>query len=155
MSSNHLPLPGQQLYELVWSKPMPQVAAGFGISDVALALRFMDLTLRAAHQHGWTLVAPEPPEPTGVDTYHRNGNPAAPSPPPPADGLLQVGDVCLEFQIEERSAVISIPPSDRDLARQKRDPYFLALDTSGTRYLGLLRFVRPSPGYRYETQKRS
>ena len=34
---NYLTLPRQQLYDLVWSKRMMQVAAEFGISDVALA----------------------------------------------------------------------------------------------------------------------
>ena len=39
MPTNFITLPRSQLYELVWSKPVRDVAADFGISDVALARR--------------------------------------------------------------------------------------------------------------------
>ena len=38
-STNPLTLTRQQLYDLVWSKPVRDVAADFGMSDVALAKR--------------------------------------------------------------------------------------------------------------------
>ncbi len=39
MAQNLITLPRSQLYELVWSKPVRDLAAEFGISDVALAKR--------------------------------------------------------------------------------------------------------------------
>jgi hypothetical protein len=39
MPHNLITLPRSQLYELVWSKPVRDLAAEFGISDVALAKR--------------------------------------------------------------------------------------------------------------------
>jgi len=39
MAQNPFTLTRQTLYELVWSKPMSELAKGFGISDVALAKR--------------------------------------------------------------------------------------------------------------------
>lgn len=37
MPTNYITLPRSQLYELVWSKPVTELAKEFGISDVALA----------------------------------------------------------------------------------------------------------------------
>ena len=39
MPINFITLPRSQLYALVWTKPVRDVAADFGISDVALARR--------------------------------------------------------------------------------------------------------------------
>ena len=37
MRQNYITLPRSKLYELVWSKPVVELAKEFGISDVALA----------------------------------------------------------------------------------------------------------------------
>jgi len=39
MPTNYITLPRSKLYKLVWTKPVREVAAEFGISDVALAKR--------------------------------------------------------------------------------------------------------------------
>jgi hypothetical protein len=39
MPTNYITLPRSKLYELVWSKPVTELAKEFGISDVALAKR--------------------------------------------------------------------------------------------------------------------
>lgn len=274
MSSNYLTLSRQALYDLVWSKPMTQVAGGFGISDVALAkrcaaidvpvprrgywarlaagqtprrtplprfrrsdqvpvepvarilqraarqvtpkpeqpplpppptinalddflpavkraarhyrhadraslnfecgtrrgafprldvaagtldraLRFVDRLLRAANDRGWTLVAPEPPKQPEPDRYRRSAT-DAPSPPgPPQYGLLQIGAERIEFRIEERTETRDLPPTEQDLARKRRDPSYHKIPKTETRALGLLRLVRPSPGYFLHMPQRS
>jgi hypothetical protein len=45
MPTNFITLPRSQLYELVWSRPVTELAKEFGISDVALAKRCRALNI--------------------------------------------------------------------------------------------------------------
>lgn len=53
MHGNYLTLSRQALYDLVWSRPMTQVAAGFGISDVALAKRCAEVNVPVPPRGWW------------------------------------------------------------------------------------------------------
>lgn len=69
----------QDLYELVWSKPMQQLAKEFGISDVALAKICRKLEIPRPGRGYWARKAagkpvkqdPLPPAPPGVRTEYR------------------------------------------------------------------------------------
>lgn len=53
---NFITLPRSELYELVWSKPVTEVAAEFGISDVALAKRCRALNIPLPWRGYWAKV---------------------------------------------------------------------------------------------------
>ena len=57
MPQNYITLPRSALYELVWSKPVRDVAADFGISDVALAKRCRALKIPLPPRGYWARVA--------------------------------------------------------------------------------------------------
>ena len=57
MPTNFITLPRSQLYELVWTKPVRDVAADFGISDVALAKRCRALNIPLPWRGYWAKVA--------------------------------------------------------------------------------------------------
>jgi hypothetical protein len=50
MPTNYITLTDQELYDMVWSKPMSSLANGFGVSDVALAKRRLTHRCRS-HTH--------------------------------------------------------------------------------------------------------
>lgn len=57
MTSNFITLPRSQLYDLVWSKPVTEVAKELGISDVALAKRCRNLNIPLPPRGYWARVA--------------------------------------------------------------------------------------------------
>jgi hypothetical protein len=57
MSADSLTLFRQDLYELVWSKPIVELALDFGISNVALAKRLRRLRIRVPGRGYWARVA--------------------------------------------------------------------------------------------------
>jgi hypothetical protein len=57
MPTNYITLPRSKLYELVWSKPVRDVAAEFGISDVALAKRCRAINIPLPPRGYWARVA--------------------------------------------------------------------------------------------------
>jgi hypothetical protein len=57
MATKYITLPRSQLYKLVWSKPVRDVAADFGISDVALAKRCRALNIPLPWRGYWEIVA--------------------------------------------------------------------------------------------------
>jgi len=57
MPHNLITLPRSQLYELVWTKPVRDLAAEFGISDVALAKRCRALKIPVPPRGYWARVA--------------------------------------------------------------------------------------------------
>ena len=57
MPSNVITLPRSQLYELVWSKPVTELAKEFGISDVALAKRCRAIRIPLPPRGYWARVA--------------------------------------------------------------------------------------------------
>jgi hypothetical protein len=63
MSQNPLTLTRQTLYELVWSKPLSQLAQDFGISDVGLAKRCRAVDVPIPYRGYWARKAAgqEPP----------------------------------------------------------------------------------------------
>jgi len=56
MPINYLTMSRQALYDLVWSKPMTEVAADFGISDVALAKRWARVKIPVPPRGYWARV---------------------------------------------------------------------------------------------------
>jgi hypothetical protein len=64
MPQNPLTLTRQSLYELVWSKPMSQLASDFGISDVGLAKRCRAVDVPIPYRGYWARKAAgqEPPK---------------------------------------------------------------------------------------------
>lgn len=56
MPTNFITLPRSELYERVWSKPVTEVAAEFGISDVALAKRCRALNIPLPWRGYWAKV---------------------------------------------------------------------------------------------------
>ena len=48
MAADYLTLTREQLYALVWSKPVSELAKDFGISDVAVAKRLRKLKQKSA-----------------------------------------------------------------------------------------------------------
>ena len=57
MPHNFITLPRSQLYELVWTRPVRDLAAEFGISDVALAKRCRALKIPVPGRGHWAKVA--------------------------------------------------------------------------------------------------
>ena len=57
MPHNLITLPRSQFYELVWSKPVRDLAADFSISDVALAKRCRALKIPVPPRGYWARVA--------------------------------------------------------------------------------------------------
>ena len=57
MPTNYLTLTRQSLYDMVWSRPITQVALDFGISDVALAKRCKSVDVPVPPRGYWARVA--------------------------------------------------------------------------------------------------
>jgi len=57
MPTNLITLPRSELYNLVWSRPVRDIAADFGISDVALAKRCRALKIPVPGRGHWARVA--------------------------------------------------------------------------------------------------
>lgn len=114
MPTNYMTMSRQALYDLVWSKPLAQVANDFGISDVALAKRCAEVNIPVPPRDYWTHIqAGETPQrtplpkrrtesPLGADALVEvlNREPDSPSPKPlPAMGkpdLHPGGDAALD-----------------------------------------------------------
>jgi hypothetical protein len=57
MLQNHLTLTRQSLYDLVWAKPMSELAKDFGITDVGLAKRCRSVDVPIPYRGYWARVA--------------------------------------------------------------------------------------------------
>ena len=57
MPRNYITLPRSALYELVWTKPVTELAKEFGISDVALAKRCRSIKIPLPPRGYWARVA--------------------------------------------------------------------------------------------------
>ena len=78
MKSNHLTLTRQELYDLVWSRPMVDVAKDFHISDVALAKRCKAVDVPVPPRGWWAKkTAGQDPARTPLPKYRERGEPAA------------------------------------------------------------------------------
>jgi hypothetical protein len=126
------------------------------VSDAELerTLLLADRFLRAAAEQGWKPIPPK--EPVPPDPRHYYGRPPAPpkkTGPDFAD--LEVDGKRIEFQIEERYEQRAIPPSEAELKRQKRDPWFRPEPHHETLWSGHLRLKRPRPGYCYHVDGKS
>jgi hypothetical protein len=106
MPINYLTMSRQALYELVWSKPMTEVAAEFGISDVALAKRCASVEIPVPPRGYWARVqaGQKPRRPalpthrskgglstdTEVEVPKRSPDPPRPAPPPPTASEINI-----------------------------------------------------------------
>ena len=64
MPTNYITLPRSELYELVWTRPVTELAKEFGISDVALAKRCRALNIPLPPRGYWAKVAAGQSPPT-------------------------------------------------------------------------------------------
>ena len=118
------------------------------------ALLFADTFLRAAAEQGWSPIPPKEPDPP--DSRHYYGRPPEPKPhrsPHYAD--LDVDGHRIEFRIEERFELRELPPTEKDLARQKRDSWFRPQKRHEKIWSGRLRFKRPGHRYPYGVDGKS
>jgi len=94
MPINYLTMSRQALYDLVWSKPMTDVAADLGVSDVALAKRCASVEVPVPPRGYWARVqAGQMPRRPALPTHRSKGGLTAdmevevpkrtPDPPPP------------------------------------------------------------------------
>jgi hypothetical protein len=94
MPINYLTMSRQALYDLVWSKPMTEVAAELGVSDVALAKRCASVEVPVPPRGYWARVqAGQKPRRPALPTHRSRGGLTAdmevevpkrsPDPPPP------------------------------------------------------------------------
>ncbi len=80
MTTNYLTLTRQSLYDLVWSKPMTELAKEFGISDVGLAKRCRTVDVPVPPSGWWARKAANqnPPRTIGdTPTFLVSGRPEA------------------------------------------------------------------------------
>jgi hypothetical protein len=77
MSSNYITLTRQELYEMVWSKPMSSLAKDFGISDVALAKRCREVDVPIPYRGYWARKAAGQMPPQLLLPKYRRSMPAA------------------------------------------------------------------------------
>lgn len=83
MTSNYLTVTRQSLYDMVWSRPMTQVAQDFGISDVALAKRCRAVDVPVPPRGYWARVAAgQTPPKTPLPRYRSQATEAAARQPP-------------------------------------------------------------------------
>ena len=118
------------------------------------ALLLADTFLKAAAEIGWNPIPPKKPEPP--DPRHYYGRPPEPKPhrgPHFAD--LDVDGHRIEFLIEERFELKELPPTARDLARQKRDSWFRPEKRHEKIWSGRLRLKRPGHRYPYGVDGKS
>lgn len=78
MPTNYITLPRSELYELVWTKPVTELAKEFGISDVALAKRCRNLKIPLPPRGHWARVAAgQKPKRPALPKYHEVPNSSA------------------------------------------------------------------------------
>ena len=136
-NQNPLTLTHQQLYDLVWSKAVRDVAQDFGMSDVALAKRCRAVRVPIPPRGYWARVAAgQKPRKTPLPK-HRSGKytdgarespPAEPTvtfPPRPTTvvGRLIVDGEPLQLRIDERQRQSAHVPTETEKADKMRGHY--------------------------------
>ncbi len=128
---NYITLSRSALYELIWSKPVRDIASDFGISDVALAKRCRALKIPVPGRGHWARVAagqkprrpPLPPfsvrkhepRPSYVTTHAADGTEAT--------------EPAVNFDPQRSTATITV--SDADLPAVTTTPHHSLQDCSG------------------------
>ena len=128
---NYITLSRSALYELIWSKPVRDIASDFGISDVALAKRCRALKIPVPGRGHWAKVAagqkprrpPLPPfsvrkhepRPSYVTTHAADGTEAT--------------EPAVNFDPQRSTATITV--SDPDLPAVTTTPHHSLQDCSG------------------------
>jgi hypothetical protein len=156
-SGDPLTLSRQDLYELVWAKPMTELAQDFGLSDVALAKRCRKLAVPVPGRGYWARVAAgqtprqpalrkraeQPMDCTALtfDAPREETPQLAPGEPPDQNplrdkvqnlGLVYCDDLLQSSPAVKRTAVRLKPPWRRDIAwnRGERNGPVLSVDVS-------------------------
>jgi hypothetical protein len=130
--------------------PIPNIHVSAGLLD--RALRFADSFLRACEGLGWTFEHPEKDE---ADAPRQEKSTGPRQRKRPEYGSIRVDTVRIPFEISERVEVRELPPTDRDMRRQARNPWYRAPVRTETIHKGELRLVRPGFGYWYHIQKKT
>jgi hypothetical protein len=114
MPQNPLTLTRHSLYDLVWSRPMSDLAKGFGISDVALAKRGRTVDVPIPYRGYWARIAAgQKPDEIPLPKYRtRTAVPATTTPPKPTRPILRDGpEPTVHFGLPtEPPKVDSTPP---------------------------------------------
>jgi hypothetical protein len=135
MPNDSLTLSRQGLYELVWSKPMSELAKDFGLSDVGLAKRCRRLCVPFPGRGYWARIAagqtphrPELPEreETYVDHRARTFAPPSDSTPDP-ENLLPPEEAAMRTKIDalniaQSTNLSSALPAVKRTARHHKHP---------------------------------
>ena len=130
MSKNLLTLTRQSLYELVWSKPMSELAGNFGISNVGLAKRCKQVDVPVLPYRGyWTRIAAgQKPDKIPLLKYRTRTAATAPAtttPPKPPRAILRDGPEPTDYRRlnEEafRSLLLRVTGFDGRIARKLRN----------------------------------
>ena len=119
MPINYLTMSRQALYDLVWSKPMTEVAAELGVSDVALAKRCASVEVPVPPRGYWARVqAGQKPRRPALPTHRSKGGLTAdmevevpkrtPDPPPPKKPPPTASEIEIRQRLE--TFVPAVPP---------------------------------------------
>ena len=130
--------------------PVVKIRVSGGLLD--RALRFADTLLRAIDRQGWAFTSPPPP--MRVHQSHSR-EPEPPTAPAPEFGFIRIGEDFVPFEIEERFEIRTLPPTERDLARQARNPWHRPEIRTETIHTGVLRLARPALPYPCHVHRKS
>lgn len=112
MPLNYLTLSRQDLNDLVWSKPMTEVAASLGVSDVALAKRCAAVGIPVPPRGYWARVqAGQTPRKPPLPVHKRSGSHTSesvvhvpkrdPDPPPPPKAAPTASELAIRSRVNE------------------------------------------------------
>ena len=142
MPQNPLTLTRQSLYDLVWSRPMVEVAKDFNISDVALAKRCKAVDVPVPPRGYWARIAAgQTPPKTPLPKYRTRTATTAESTPTPKGtpkAVVRTGpEPIVSFSIPERTTTPSDTPTPTaDEAQQLLSDRIAALAIAPTNTLG-------------------
>jgi hypothetical protein len=129
--------------------PVPHFRVSAGVLD--RAVRFADSFLRGCEHLGWAF-EPSPKE----EVKGHRGNTSEPARRrPPEYGVLRIANVRIPFEIYERVEVKTLPPTERDLARQAKDHWYRPPVRTEKTHTGVLRLERPSFAYPYRIPRKT
>ena len=119
MPLNYLTMSRKDLYDLVWSKPMTEIAASLGISDVALAKRCAAVAIPVPPRGYWAKVrAGQTPPKTPLATRRLPGAPAPdldvqipkrePDPPSPPKPAATAAELAMRAKVDGEIPIVPL-----------------------------------------------
>jgi hypothetical protein len=114
-------------------------------------VRFADSFLRGCESLGWVFESSPKEEAKG----HQANAPEAAKRRVPEYGVLRVGNVRIPFEIYERVEVKTLPPTERELARQAEEHWYRPRVRTEKIHTGVLRLERPPFAYPYRLPRKT